>query len=157
MDTCGETSFATLGDLELEITRSFDATRQAVFDAFMVCEAARRWMGPPGWDVAACEIDLRPGRHLPVRLEESPRVRGRQRRHVQRGLVAGAIGHDSGCRRGRTRHTVVLTEEGGETTMTYVVEYPTGEMRDAAAAMPMKETMDIGYDKLADYLARSTP
>jgi len=41
--------------------------------------------------------------------------------------------------------------------MTCVVEYPTGEMRDVAAAMPMKETMDIGYDKLADYLARSTP
>ena len=41
--------------------------------------------------------------------------------------------------------------------MTYVVEYPTGEMRDAAAAMPMKEAMDMGYEKLADYLARSAP
>jgi uncharacterized protein YndB with AHSA1/START domain len=55
---------------------------------------------------------------------------------------------------GRTRHTVVLTDDGAKTTTTYVVEYPTGEMRDAAAAMPMKETMETGYDKLADYLAR---
>ena len=61
MDTVGETSFATPGDRELEITRTFDASRQAVFDAFTVCEAARRWMGPPGWEVAGCEIDLRPG------------------------------------------------------------------------------------------------
>ena len=37
--------------------------------------------------------------------------------------------------------------------MTYTVEYPSIEMRDAAAQMPMKEAMDAGYDKLAEYLA----
>jgi hypothetical protein len=51
---------------------------------------------------------------------------------------------------GRTRHTLVLTEDGGRTTMTCAVEYPTTEMRDAAAAMT--EPMDAGYDKLAEYL-----
>ena len=40
MDRVGETSFATSGDLALEITRTFDAPRQTVFDAFTVCEAA---------------------------------------------------------------------------------------------------------------------
>ena len=52
MDTVGETSFATPGDLALEITRTFDAPRQTVFDAFTVCEATQRWMGPPGWEFA---------------------------------------------------------------------------------------------------------
>jgi uncharacterized protein YndB with AHSA1/START domain len=51
---------------------------------------------------------------------------------------------------GRTRHTLALTEYGGRTTMTYGVEYPTTEMRDAAAAMT--EAMDTGYDKLAEYV-----
>jgi hypothetical protein len=50
-----------------------------------------------------------------------------------------------------TRHTVILTETGGGTTMTYTVEYPSTEMRDAAAAMT--EAMDAGYDKLAEHLA----
>ena len=36
--------------------------------------------------------------------------------------------------------------------MTYTVEYPSTEMRDAAAQMPMKEAMDAGYDKLAEHL-----
>jgi hypothetical protein len=27
------------------------------------------------------------------------------------------------------------------------------EMRDAASAMPMKEAMDLGYERLAEYLA----
>ena len=47
---------------------------------------------------------------------------------------------------------IVLTETGGRTTMTYTVEYPSTEMRDEAAQMPMKEAMDAGYDKLAEHL-----
>ena len=37
--------------------------------------------------------------------------------------------------------------------MSYTVEYPSTEMRDAAAQLPMKEAMDTGYDKLAEHLA----
>ena len=54
---------------------------------------------------------------------------------------------------GVTRHTVVLTETGGGTTMTYTVEYPSTEMRDAAAQMALKEAMDAAYGKLAEHLA----
>jgi hypothetical protein len=36
--------------------------------------------------------------------------------------------------------------------MTYTVEYPSTEMRDAAAQQPMKEAMDVGYGKLAEHL-----
>jgi uncharacterized protein YndB with AHSA1/START domain len=61
MDAVGETSFETPGEWRLEIIRTFDAPRQAVFDAFTLCEAAQRWMGPPGWEFVSCEIDLRPG------------------------------------------------------------------------------------------------
>jgi len=157
MATVRETSFATPGDRELEITRTFDAPRQAVFDAFTVCEAARRWMGPPGWEVAGCEIDLRPG-GVHRFVWKSP-----QGYEVDNGGTCDEVSaperlvtpQDAGA--SRTRNTVVLTDDGAKTTMTYVVEYPTGEMGDAAAAMPMKEAMNMGYDKLAEYLARSTP
>lgn len=37
--------------------------------------------------------------------------------------------------------------------MTYNVEYPSTEMRDAAAQQSMKEAMDVGHDKLAEHLA----
>jgi uncharacterized protein YndB with AHSA1/START domain len=150
MDTVGETSFATPGDRELEITRTFDAPRQAVFDAFTVCEAAQRWMGPPGWEFASCEIDLRPGGAYRI-VSRTP-----QGYEIDNGGTVDEISsperlvttQDAGA--GRTRHTLVLTEDGGGTTMTYAVEYPTTEMRDAAAAMT--EAMDAGYDKLAEYL-----
>lgn len=146
-----ETSFATPGDLTLEITRTFDAPRQAVFDAFTVCEAAQRWMGPPGWTFAVCEIDLRPGGAYRF-VSRTP-----QGYEVDNGGTVDEVAPPErmvttqGAGAGRTRHTLWLTEDGGRTTMTYEVEYPTSEMRDAAAAMT--EAMDQGYDKLAAYLA----
>ena len=157
MDTVGETSFATPGDRELEITRTFEAPRQAVFDAFTVCEAARRWMGPPGLEAAGCQIDLRPcGAYRFVwKSPQGYEVENGGTCHEVSASERLVTTQDAGA--GRTRHRVVLTEDGAKTTMTYVVEYPTGEMRDAAAAMPMKEAMDTGYDKLAEYLTRSTP
>ena len=109
-------------------------------------------MGPPGWEVAGCEIDLRPGGVYRF-VWRSP-----QGYEVDNGGTCDEVSaperlvttQDAGA--GRTRHTVVLTEDGAWTTMSYVVEYPTGEMRDAAAAMPMKEAMDIGCNKLAEHL-----
>jgi len=32
---------------DARIIRTFEAPRQVVFDAFPVCEATQRWMGPP--------------------------------------------------------------------------------------------------------------
>ena len=158
MDTVGETSFATPGDRELEITRTFDAPRQAVFDTRSPC--ARRlgggWARRGGRSPGARSTCDRAGVHRFA--WKSP-----QGYEVDNGGTCDEVSaperlvttQDAGA--GRTRHTVVLTDDGAKTTMTYVVEYPTGEMRDAAAAMPMKEAMDMGYEKLADYLARSAP
>ena len=150
MDTVGETSFATPGDLALEITRTFDAPRQAVFDAFTVREAVTLWMGPPGWTFAACEIDLRPGGAYRL-VSRTP-----QGYEIDNGGTCEEVApperlvtvQDAGA--GRTRHTLVHTENGDRTTMTYSVEYPTTEMRDSAAQM--QEATDAGYDKLAEYL-----
>ena len=47
---------------ELLITRVFDAPRNLVFDAWTKPELVRRWLlGPPGWTMPVCEIDLRVG------------------------------------------------------------------------------------------------
>ena len=154
METFGETSFETRGDLTLEITRTFDAPRQVVFDAFTVCEAAQRWMGPPGWEFAGCEIDLRPGGAYRF-VSRAP-----QGFEVDNGGTILEVSsperlvttQDAGA--GRTNHTLTLTEDGGRTTMTYAVEYPTTVMRDAAAGM--MEATDAGYDKLAEYLRTGT-
>lgn len=94
-----------------------------------------------GWEFASCEIDLRPGGAYRF-VSRTP-----QGYEIDNGGTCDEIvaperlvtTQDAGA--GRTRHTLVLTEDGGRTTMTYAVEYPI-EMRDAAAAMT--EPMDAG-------------
>ncbi|HEV2842730.1 MAG TPA: SRPBCC domain-containing protein [Chthoniobacterales bacterium] len=44
------------------MTRAFDATRDLVFDALTKPELVKRWLlGPPGWSMPICEIDLKVG------------------------------------------------------------------------------------------------
>lgn len=46
---------------ELRITRHLAAPPATVWAAWTDPAAFRRWMGPVGWDITECSIDLRPG------------------------------------------------------------------------------------------------
>src|ERR1700739_121052 len=49
-------------DREIVMTRVFNAPRTLVFDAFTKPELLKQWLlGPPGWTMPVCEIDLRVG------------------------------------------------------------------------------------------------
>jgi uncharacterized protein YndB with AHSA1/START domain len=50
----------TPSDLEIVITRAFDAPRTVVFDAWTKAEHVAQWWDPSGRPLAVCEIDLRP-------------------------------------------------------------------------------------------------
>ena len=43
------------------LTRTFDAPRELVFAAFTQLEHLQRWMGPKGFEMVDCKVDLRPG------------------------------------------------------------------------------------------------
>src|SRR5260370_41392463 len=52
----------TPSDREIVMTRVFNAPRKQVFDAWTRPELVKRWLlGPPGWTMPVCEIDLRVG------------------------------------------------------------------------------------------------
>jgi len=58
----GRLSVTTPTDREIVIRRTFNAPRRLVFDAHTRPELVRRWLlGPPGWTMPVCEIDLRVG------------------------------------------------------------------------------------------------
>jgi uncharacterized protein YndB with AHSA1/START domain len=52
--------------------------------------------------------------------------------------------------------TLVLTEQGGKTTLMLTVLYPSKEARDATIASGMEHGVAASYDRLAELLA-STP
>jgi uncharacterized protein YndB with AHSA1/START domain len=58
----GVTAFATPNDREVEFTRVLDAPRRLVFDAWTQPKHIQQWMlGPEGWTMPECAIDLRVG------------------------------------------------------------------------------------------------
>ena len=46
---------------EIVITRVLDAPRHLVFQAWTEPDRVARWLGPPGFAIAYCTMDVRPG------------------------------------------------------------------------------------------------
>src|ERR1700732_127058 len=62
MKNTANLKLTTQGDREIVMTRALDAPRRLVFDAFTKPELVKQWLlGPPGWPMPTCEIDLRVG------------------------------------------------------------------------------------------------
>jgi len=62
VSTVGHTTFTTPSDREVALTRIMDAPRKFVWAASTSPEHVPHWMlGPHGWTMPVCEIDLRPG------------------------------------------------------------------------------------------------
>ncbi|MGD8280014.1 MAG: SRPBCC domain-containing protein, partial [Gemmatimonadota bacterium] len=49
-------------DTEVEVTRAFNAPRDLVWKAYTTPDLVQRWLlGPPGWTMPVCEMDVRVG------------------------------------------------------------------------------------------------
>jgi uncharacterized protein YndB with AHSA1/START domain len=143
----------TQGDREILFTRTFDAPRQLVFDAMTKPDLLKRWfVGPDGWVLAVCEVDLRVGGKY--------RYVWRMGNDVEMGM--GGVFREVVCPErivctqlfdqdwtgGEAVGTMTLAERGGKTTMTNVVRYVSPEALAAVLRTPMESGMAAGYDKL---------
>jgi len=55
-------TITTPSDREIAMARVFNAPRRLVFDALTRPELVKQWLlGPPGWSMPVCEIDLKVG------------------------------------------------------------------------------------------------
>jgi uncharacterized protein YndB with AHSA1/START domain len=155
-DETGATRFTTPSDREIAMTRVFDAPRALVFEAWTTPEHVSQWMlGPEGWSMPVCEIDLRPGgrwRMVWRKEDGSEMDMGGEYREVappERVVNTEAWGGDWP----ETVNTVVFTEDDdGRTTVTLTVLYPSMQARDAAAATGMREGANMSFGRLAERL-----
>jgi uncharacterized protein YndB with AHSA1/START domain len=151
----GVTTFTTPSDREVVATRAVDAPRARVWAAWTSPEHVTRWLlGPEGWTMPVCEIDLRPGGawHYGWRGAGGAEM---EMRGVYREVMPPErlVQTESwGGEWPETLNTLVLTEEDGKTTMTCTVLYPSKEARDAALGTGMKEGWSTSYDRLDQYL-----
>jgi uncharacterized protein YndB with AHSA1/START domain len=151
----GVTTFATPSDREVVVTRVVDAPRRLVFDAWTDPKHLPHWMlGPEGWTMPVCEIDLRPGGawHFVWRRSDGTEM-GMRGVYREVAPPERLVSTESwGAEWPETINTLILSEEDGKTTITVTVLYPSKEARDAALKTGMKEGMSGSYDRLAAYL-----
>jgi uncharacterized protein YndB with AHSA1/START domain len=151
----GATTFTTPTDREIVVTRVVDAPRRLAWEAWTSPEHLPRWMlGPPGWTMPVCEIDLRPDGawHFVWRRADGTEMgmRGvyQEVTPPERLVATESWGGDWPD----TLNTLVLSEEGGKTTVTQTVFYPSKEARDAALKTGMTDGMSVSFDRLAEHL-----
>jgi uncharacterized protein YndB with AHSA1/START domain len=150
--TRNQTIFSTPSDLELVITRTFDAPRALVWATFTDPKHLPSWQ-PSGATMTVCEIDLRPGGiwHYVYRTTNGKEfgVTGTYRdvdppnRFVQVIEVNGEQ---------NTSTTTFTEEEGGRTTVTVENSYASTASRDEALKYA-KFGIGSSYTRLDAYLA----
>lgn len=144
---------STPTDREVVMTRTFNAPRERVFKALTTPALIQRWLlGPEGWTMPVCEVDLRVDGAL--RYEwRGPDGSGMGMSGVFREVEPPArLVHtelfDEDWTGGETRVTTILTEQDGRTTVTTTILYPSQENRDNALKFGMEGGVAASYHRL---------
>lgn len=151
-------NIAAHGDREIVVTRVFDAPRQLVFDAYTKPKLIERWLlGPDGWSMPVCEIDLRVGGKYRYVWKSDSDGREMGMGGVYREVVAperivATEVFDEAWYPGEAVDTIVFVEREGKTTLTQSILYNSRETRDAVLKSPMKTGMAASFDRLAKFL-----
>ena len=148
----------TPSDREVVITREFNAPRSMVFDAHTQPDLVRRWLlGPPGWTMPVCEIDLRVGGRYRYEWEntaggERLAVAGKFTEILRPSRIVITQLFDQDWTGGETIVITEFAETLGRTTLTTTIRYASREVRDAALKTGMARGMEAGYERLDDLL-----
>jgi uncharacterized protein YndB with AHSA1/START domain len=139
-------------DLEVRVTRAFEAPIQLVFDVFTKPEHVRKTIAPFGEEVTACSIDLRVGGSYHfvfvtddgvecsfrgTYLEIEPPTRSVQTWRFEGWPDTEAV------------ESMDLRETNGVTTLVWTLAFSDQAGRDH---MTKYDGIEAGFDNVADYL-----
>jgi uncharacterized protein YndB with AHSA1/START domain len=156
MNEPGSLQITTPTDLEIVITRIFAAPRPLVWEAWTTPELVRRWLlGPEGWSMPVCEMDLRPGgtwRYVWRKADGAEmEMSGSYREVVPPERLVST--EKWGPEWPETVNTLTLVEQAGQTTARQTVLYPSIEARDAALRTGMADGATTSFARLEKLLA----
>jgi len=143
-----------LSDREIAMTREFNAPRQLVWDAHTKPELVKKWLlGPPGWSMPVCKIDLRVGGSFRYEWRNdkdgTTMAMGgvyKEIKPVER--IVNTEQFDDPWYEGEAIDTLVLREEKGKTILTMTVKYASQQIRDAVIKSGMTSGVEQSYDHL---------
>lgn len=146
---------STPSEREIVLTRTFDAPRDLVFEAHTSCEHMRNWWGPRKYEIAACEMDFRPGGAWRI-VHRGPEGEeygfgGEFREIVPPERLTWTFEFD-GAPGQVSVETLTLEEHDGRTTVTATSVYDSREARDAMLESGMEDGAAETYERLDEYL-----
>ncbi len=145
---------APVSEREAMVTHVFDAPRRLVFDAWAKPEHVPNWMlGPEGWTMPVCEIDLRPSGAWLFVWRRANGTELEMTGGVPRSCAAGAAGHYGKLGRPLARDGQhARPDRRRRTTAVLTITYASGEARDAALSTGTTEGLTQSYNRLAEYV-----
>jgi len=155
----GDLKVAARGEREIVMTRTFHAPRSLVFQTFTNPDYVRQWLlGPDGWSMPVCEIDLRVGGKYRYvwREDQSGRemgVSGVFQEVSPPERVVHSEKFDQAWYAGECLITTIMTEHAGKTTVTLTLLYNSANTRDAVLKSPMERGVTASYNRLETLLA----
>ena len=152
---------ATPTDREVVMTRVFDAPRGMVFDALTQPELLKKWLlGPPGWTMPVCEVDLRVGgkyRYVWQNAEGRSMGMGGTFQEITRpSRIVATEAYEEYWTGGETLVTTELVETRSKTTLSTTVRYASRDARDAAIKMGATKGLEASYNRLDELLTTQT-
>jgi uncharacterized protein YndB with AHSA1/START domain len=155
-------------DRAVKVTRSFRAPRALVYRAHTEPELVKRWMlGPPGWSMPVCEMDVRVGGRYRWRWRSDTdgsefgfagtfrEVQATSRLVHTETFDPGTI--DDNFPSSESLVTLTLAEEDGVTTITSLIDFGSKDGRDAALKTGMTDGMEQSYQLLDGLLSEPNP
>ena len=153
MNRHGTATVTLPSDLEIRITRTFDAPADVVFQAWTTPEYVRQWWSDDDNPVLVCDIDLRVGggwRYV-TRTGDGSELgwHGTYREIEAPGrLVATEV--FEGFPDAEAANTLTLTEADGTTTLAVTVLHASKANRDGHVESGMETGMQLALDRLED-------
>jgi uncharacterized protein YndB with AHSA1/START domain len=157
--TAAKLEMTTPSDHEIQWSRVFNAPRTRVFEAITTPGFVRRWLlGPPGWVMEVCEIDLRPGgkyRYLWRRERDSKEMgmSGVYREVLAPERIVSTELFVEAWYSGEALGTVQLVERDGKTTLIQTVRYESQSARDGVLSSGWEDGVSASYARLDGIVA----
>jgi len=160
MNSTGNLVVSAHGEREIVMTRTFDAPRILVFEAYTKPEFVRRWLlGPEGWTMPVCEIDLRVGgryRYLWRHADSREMGMGGVYKEVAAPeRIVNTEAFDQSWYEGEGLGTTIFKEHQGKTMLTTTLLYVSRATRDGVLKSPMEGGVKASFDRLANIVEKA--